>query len=178
MKKSIGIVLLFVGLCFCFEANALDEKQETLSVSVEVAPTFGLSLDGSSLSFGSIKPGQSIVLGEDNYYNELRCRSNYGRTWFVKAQLLTGLKLADKNYYLPVSALAWKVVEANSTANPLGEHQFQKFDSQPSLIYISQGDDNKGKEVVLRFQYKLSCPGDAPGGVYFGSIVFTMTETP
>ena len=177
--KRLGLIFLFFFLLsLCFEAGALEEKQENLSVSVEVASTFGLSLDKPQLALGHIRPGKTIILGQGSFYNQVRCRSNYGRTWFLKAHLLSGLKLAGREYYLAASALKWKVAEAFSEAKPTEQFQFQEFSSQPSLIYISQGADNCGKEVILRFQYSLSCPGDAPAGIYTGQIVFTMSEAP
>ncbi len=177
--KKLGLIFLFCFPLFvCFEVGALEEKQENFSVSVEVASTFGLSLDKPQLALGHIGPGKTRILGEGSFFNEVKCRSNYGRTWFLKAHLLSGLKLAGREYYLSASALKWKVVEASSEAKPTEQFQFQEFSSQPCLIYMSQGVDNCGKEVILRFQYSLSCPNDAPAGIYSGQIVFTMSEAP
>ena len=177
--KRLSLITLFFLSCLCLEVGALEERVEDISASVEVASCFSLSLDKPQLEFGQIKPAETKILGEGRFFNEVRCRSNYGRTWFLKAHLLSsGLKFAEGDYRLPVSALKWRIVSARSEAEPLGEFQFQEFSSEPALIYISQGDDSRGKEVVLRFQYSLSSPDDAPAGVYSGSIIFTMSEAP
>ncbi len=177
MKISAWVFFIFL-LCLCSGAEALDERREDLSASVEVASVFDLSLNKPYLRFDKIYPGETKFVGEGGFFNEVRCRSNNGRSWMLTAQLLSGLKLAGKNYNLPVSSLRWKTMSVSSDAGPVGGYGFQKFDHEPSLIYISQGDDNLGKEVVLRFQYSLFCPEDAPGGEYSASIMFTMTEAP
>ena len=181
MKRLWLAFLCSLLLCLCSSTRtqALEERQDDLSVSVEVAPVYGLSLDKPQLALGRIEPGKTKILGEDRYFNEIRCHSNYGQTWFVKAHLLSGLKLAGgREFNLPPSALKWKVVEASSEAEPMGRYQFKEFKTEPVLIYTSQGDDNRGKEVVLRFQYSFTCPDDAPAGTYTGQIIFTMSELP
>lgn len=182
IKKLINKILILLvigGVClFCNEAKGLEERFEDLSASVEVGGTFGLSLDNPNLAFGLIGPGKTVVLGEGRFLNEVRCRSNSGRTWYLKAHLVS-LKLLERDYSLDPSNLKFKVVESTGSAPPLsGKLDFGGFSHQPLLIYASQGDDNKGKEVTLRFQYSLSCPLDVPAGNYIGSIIFTMTESP
>lgn len=150
---------------------------EDLSASVEVGGVFSLSLDNPNLAFGSIGPGKTEVLGEGRFFNELKCRSNSGRTWYLKANLVS-LRLLEKEYFLPAANLKWKVVESTGSSQTLGRLDFQEFSDQPILIYVSEGDDNKGKEVILRFQYSLFSPLDAPAGNYAGQIIFTMAESP
>lgn len=175
------LFFLFLGCAFfllpCIKnAEALDEKISDLSVSAEIAPVFSLYLDNPNLSFGLISPGQEKILGEGRFFNEVRCRSNSGRTWQLKAQL-NSLRLLEKNYSLPLSNLGWRVAESTGSAEPISSSGFQQFSGLPALIYISQGDDLRGKEVVLRFQYRLYSPVEAPSGNYTGEVVFTMTES-
>lgn len=145
---------------------------------MEVAPIFSFSLSNPNIAFGSISPGKTEILGKERFFNEISCRSNSGRTWYLKAHLVS-LKLLEKDYLLAPSNLKWKVVESTGSTQPLGgKVEFEGFSNEPLLIYASQEDDNRGKEVILRFQYSLSCPLDAPAGNYIGSIVFTMTESP
>jgi hypothetical protein len=150
---------------------------EDLSASVEVTAVFSLSLDNPNLAFGLIGPGKTEVLGQGRFFNEIRCRSNSGRTWYLKVNLIS-LRLLEKEYFLSPSNLKWKVVESTGSAEPLGRLEFKEFSEQPVLIYASDGDDNRGKEVILRFQYSLSSPADAPAGNYVGQIIFTMSESP
>ena len=159
-------------------AHALEEHYADLPVSVEVASVFNVSLDNPQLIFQHVRPGQTDLLGEGRFFNELTCRANSGRPWYLKAQLLA-LKHVGRDYTLPASRLQWKVVEAMGAATPpAGRGEFQAFTDGPVVIYASQGDARLGSTVVIRMQYGLSCPLDAPAGDYVGEIIFTMTESP
>jgi len=177
MLSRIACICLAFTLSVAGGAFALEQRLQDLTASVEVAPTFSLSLDNPNLAFGLIGPGQSKTLGEGYYFNEVRCRSNSGRNWFLKVQLIS-LKMMEKEYHLTAPNLKWKVVSSTGTAEPVGKMQFEEFQNEPVLLYASQGDDNRGKEVALKFQYNLSSPADAPAGTYVGQIIFTMAETP
>ncbi len=178
LKKTKHVICgLVICLFLCATAEALELKMDDISASVEVAPTFGVSLDNPSLYFGLIKPGDTKILGEGRFFNQIRCRSNSGRPWFVKAQIVS-LSLLEKEYALPVGNLKWKVTESTGSAQPTGGYDFQPFSTEPLLLYASQGEDDAGKEVVLYMQYSLTSPPDAPAGNYAGQIVFTMAESP
>jgi hypothetical protein len=178
LKKIEHVICgLVICLVLCATAEALELKMDDISASVEVAPTFGISLDNSSLYFGLLKPGDTKILGEGRFFNQIRCRSNSGRPWFLKAQIVS-LSLLEKEYVLPVRNLKWKIAESTGSAQLLGGYDFQSFSTEPLLLYASQGDDDLGKEVVLSMQYSLASPPDAPAGNYTGQIVFTMTESP
>jgi hypothetical protein len=174
-KHLASVVLVF--LLLCVKAEALELKMDDISASVEVLPTFGISFDNPNLYFGLIKPGDTKVLGEGRFFNQIRCRSNSGRSWFVKAQIVS-LSLLEKEYKLPAGNLKWKVVESTGSAQPPGGFDFQSFSTESLPVYVSQGEDDIGKEVVLSMQYSLESPPDAPAGNYAGQIVFTMTESP
>lgn len=179
MRNKPLVLFLSIGI-FCLlplRLEALEEKIEDLSVSVEVAPIFSLSLDNPNLTFGLVSPGQTKVLGEDYFFNELKCRANSGRTWYLKAQLVS-LKVLGKNYSLYPSYLKYKIVDLQGSAKDYARLGFREFSEQPLLIYISQGEDNRGREVILRLQYSLSSPAEAPAGDYVGQIIFTMAESP
>ncbi|PIQ84003.1 MAG: hypothetical protein COV75_04365 [Candidatus Omnitrophica bacterium CG11_big_fil_rev_8_21_14_0_20_63_9] len=159
-------------------AFALEERIQDLSASVEVAAVFQCTLDNPHLAFGSVTPGQPATLGGGRFFNELRCRSNAGRPWYLKAHLL-GLRHLDTNRPLKADSLTWRVVDFTGAAEPAGGRQDAKpFDDDPVLVYASQGADEKGREVILRFQYTLTTPEDAPAGTYVGEVIFTMAETP
>jgi len=179
IKLAVLPICFFVFFCylFCIDAQALEQKTEDLSASVEVAPVFSLSLDNPNLAFGLIGPDTIKVLGEGRYFNEVRCRSNSGRPWSLKAHLVS-LSVLEKDYALSRSNMKWNVAEHTGSAQPLGKSNFQPFSQDPVLIYTSLGDDNRGKEVILRFQYSLSVPADAPAGEYIGQVIFTMVENP
>ena len=158
--------------------HALEEQYADLPVSVEVATVFSLSLDNPQLVFQRLSPGKTNVLGEGRFFNELTCRVNTGRPWYLKAQLLS-LKHVGRDYTLPASLLQWKAVEVvGAVEQPAGRYDFQKFAEQPTVIYASQGSERLGQTVVIRLQYSLSCPLDAPAGDYVGQLIFTMAESP
>ncbi len=178
LKRGIKL-FLFLGCLFFLPlgAQALEIKIEDLSASVAVNPIFSLALDNPNLAFGVIKPGETKVLGEGRYFNEVKCRSNYGRPWILKVQL-TSLGLLERPYSISNSNLKWKVAESTGSAEPIGRLEFKEFSDGALLVYASQGDDNRGKEIVLKFQYSLTIPIEAPAGNYAGQLVFTMTENP
>ena len=156
--------------------EALDQKFEDLSASVEVAPVFSASLDTLHLAFGVVGPKTTKIIGEGRYYNQVTCRSNSGRPWYLKGQLLF-LKQMGSGPSLEPSSLKWKLVDSTSTARP--QHvDFEPFSPDPAIVYTSQGDDTRGQEVVLRFQYSLTTPLEAPAGNYIGEVIFTMAESP
>ena len=175
----LALAAAALWLCACpGRAAALEERIDDLSVSVEVASVFSLNLSKASLTFNNVSPGKALILGEGHWFNELRCRSNSGRPWYLKAQVVS-LKHVQGAYELPATALTWKVVDATGSGEPVGgRSDFQGFSEQPALIYASQGDDDRGREVVLRLQYSLVTPPDALAGNYVGQVIFTMVESP
>ena len=172
------LVAVAVSVLVVPSASPLDQVTDDLSASVDVTSVFQLAISNPNLSFSQVSPGGEDTLGEGQYFNEVRCRSNSGRPWYLKAQLIE-LKQADRGYALEASQLAWNVVDTTAEGDPVGGRgAFQPFSSDPKLIYTSQGKDQRGKEVILRFQYRLSCPANAPAGQYVGQIIFTMAESP
>ncbi len=157
-------------------AEALNQQFEDLSASVEVAPVFSFSLDHPHLAFGVVGPKATKIIGESGFYNQVTCRANSGRPWYLKAQLLS-LKQVGGGASLDPSSLKWKLADSTGSARPL-HADFEPFTSDSVLIYSSEGDDNRGQEVILRFQYSLTTPLDAQAGTYVGEVIFTMVETP
>ena len=173
-----GLLAAAASVVLVPSAWPLDQVTDDLSASVDVTPVFQLAISNPNLSFSQVSPGGEDTLGEGQYFNEVRCRSNSGRSWYLKAQLVE-LKHVDRGYALEPAQLAWNVVETTGESEPQGGRgAFQPFASEPKLLYNSQGKDQRGKEVILRFQYRLSCPANAPAGQYVGQIIFTMAESP
>ena len=177
--RRLALAAAALWLCACpGPAAALEERVEDLSASVEVASIFTLNLSKANLTFNNISPGKTLILGEGHWFNEIRCRSNSGRPWYLKAQVVS-LKHAGGAYELPTSNLKWKVADSIGSGEPVGGRSaFQEFSEQPALIYASQGDDDRGREVILRLQYSLAAPLDALAGNYVGQVVFTMADSP
>ena len=176
--RHIGIACGVLGILLSGGgASALDERSEDLSASVEVATDFGVDVTQAFLTFPNVSPGQTSALGENRFFNEVKCRSNAGRPWFLKAQLIT-LKHTDTDQIWPASSLRWKIVGSTGSGSSTGLTDFQPFSELPETIYDSSGNDERGRSVVLQFQYSLTPPPDSLAGTYVGQIVFTMTENP
>ena len=155
---------------------ALEERITDLSASVEVAPVFRLSLDRPHLAFGPVTSEKPVILGQGGFFQEIRCRSNSGQPWHLKAQLVS-LKHLERGSDLPPSSVKWNVAEAVGSGEPAGGAGiFQSFSDEPVVMYAGAGDDRRGREVVLRLQYSLTIPPEASAGTYVGEIIFTMTE--
>lgn len=156
---------------------ALESRIDDLSASVTVAPVFSISLDDTSLYFGTIKPGETKIIGESRDLHQVRCRVNTGEPWFLKIQL-SALRLAERPFFLSGSNLKWRLIESASSSGAMGGREFTEFSDRPALVYAGQADDTKGREVALKFQYSLTVPAEAPAGNYIGLITFTMTQSP
>lgn len=159
-------------------ATAFEERLEDFSASVEVAAVSELSLSESHLAFRQVTPGDTAVLGEGRYHSQIRCRSNSGRPWYLKARVQS-LRHLPSQEPLPAAHLKWSVVDVRGHGQPsAASGQFQEFSDMPTLIYAGQGDDLRGREVVLSLQYSLSAPLSARSGSYAGDIIFTMEPAP
>ena len=177
-RSHIRLVCTALGvLLWSAESPALEERYEDLSASVEVAGVFTLDGPEAILTFDSLSPGETQVLGDGHPRHQITCRSNYGRPWYLKARVVS-LTHTGSHRTLPASNLKWRIVESTGSGGPPGGQGFQGFSDQPSLIYVSQGDDLRGREVTLTFQYSLTSPLTALAGTYIGQIIFTMADTP
>jgi len=175
--RLMGATLL--GLCLAAgAASAFEERLEDLSASVDVASVSELDLSSSHLAFPELSPGKTVILGEGRYFNQLRCRSNSGRPWFLKARV-ESLRHIQGQTDLPAAYMKWSVVQGTGAGEPTGGFgRFQEFSDVPQVIYTAEGDDLRGREVVLSLQYSLTTPPDARSGGYMGDIVFSMEEAP
>ncbi len=172
------VTVLIAWMVGVESALALEQQFEDLSASVEVAPVFSLSIDNLNLAFGLVSPETTAILGRDHFFHEIKCRSNSGRPWYVKGQVVS-LKQLETGFVLEPSALEWRIAESTGAAEPIGGREsFQKFTTGPVLMYASQSDDQRGRPVTLRLQYSLRIPSSAPAGTYVGQVTFTMTEGP
>ena len=159
-------------------SEALEERFEDLPASVEVAGVFGVDVAQAFLTFQNVVPAQTAFLGGGRFDNQVTCRSNYGRPWQLQAQLIS-LKHPAAARVLPPSALQWRLVESTgSGSSGGGAGAFQPFSEAPVAVYTAGGEDLRGRDVILRFQYRLLAPPSTLAGTYVGQIVFTMTEGP
>ena len=175
---NVEIAFTILGLLLSAgSVSALEERFEDLPASVEVAGDFGVDVTQAFLTFTNVAPAKTTVLGEGRFFNEVQCRSNAGRPWYLKAHLIT-LKHTGTNRALPANTLKWKIVGSTGSGSSSGRVNFQPFSEQPETLYESGGNDTRGQPVKLQFQYSLTPPPSSLAGTYIGQIVFTMVEAP
>lgn len=170
----ILIILLIGAIDFTatFTANA-EEKYEDVTASVIVSSTFEVSADVVPIDFGLIDPGETVELYPDRYFNEVRCVSNNGRVWYLKAHCedLQGAK-SD----ISSTNLKFRVYWTNGDGYYSSD--WTSFGDIPVLVYTSGGFDNMGREIKIQFAYKLEPPPGVPAGSYTAIVAYTMTELP
>ena len=173
----LGACLILLALATA-RVEALEERFEDLSASVEVGGVFGVDVAEAVLTFQNVAPGQVAFLGRGRFDNEVTCRSNYGRPWQLRAQLIS-LRHTAADRALPPSALQWRLVDSTGIGrSPVGSGAFQPFSESAVAVYLAEGDDLRGQPVALRFQYRLAAPPSTLAGTYVGQVVYTMTEGP
>ena len=179
LKYTFLTLILTIGFCLV-EVCALEQDQDfnDTSAGVNVASVFLLSIDKNNIDFESGQPGQKQTLYEGDYFNQLICRSNHGKTWYLKAQLLMPVKHERGDIQIPPENFKWKVLSGNGDGAVANLYKFNGFSMSPELVYVSSGDDNLGKEVKLQLQYELDIPYNVLAGRYSSQILFTITETP
>ena len=173
---SVGSVLLFALAPTISEA--LEERFEDLSASVEIAGVFGVDVAQAVLTFPNVVPGQPAVLGKGGFDNQVTCRSNYGRPWQLRAQLVS-LKHTTTDRVLPPGALQWRLVgSTGSGSSPGASGAFQPFSESAAAVYLAAGEDLRGRPATLQFQYRLLPPPSTLAGTYVGQVIYTLTEGP
>jgi len=159
------------------------------NVSVTVSGVFTLTLDTSTVDFGSGKPGDwKEVPSASGYANAAVCKSNTGRTWYLNIKASGPLSSGANT--IPLSRFSWMSTYAGSKNAPYSSlaanlaHQpaegYQLFTGSNQLVYTSSSADNNsmpnGSEI--QFKYSLSIP-DSPAqlsGTYTTTVTYTMTE--
>ncbi|OGW74969.1 MAG: hypothetical protein A2Z72_07570 [Omnitrophica bacterium RBG_13_46_9] len=179
--KTIGyitiIILLATSLLTTVDAVYAEEKYEDVLASVVVGSVFQVTVDNSSLNFGSAESGQRVELYPDRYYNQATCISNHGKTWYLKMYAQNDLVGASSKYVISRESIEWYVSWTNGSGVKVeGWHNFEE--DTPSLVYTSGFEDNYGGEVFLQFKYALTVPGEATSDSYFTVISYTLTESP
>lgn len=176
-QRWVLVITMISAGWWVVPAQALEERIQDLSASVEVGAVFGVDVSQSHLAFQEVSPGTTKILGEGRHYNQVVCRSNSGRPWYLKAHIVSLTQVGGRRS-LPFDALKWQIVDSTGFGHSTGGADFQPFSDAPALLYVGAGDDLRGHEVVLKLQYSLTAPFDAPAGSYAGQIIFTMAETP
>jgi hypothetical protein len=163
LKKNLLIIILCIGFIF------INKTADAL---------FEVEVDAYSIDFGFMNISESKELQDKGlYHNEVSCKSDNARAWYLKIQSMGPLKSGDD--YIPYENFSWKAVEAlNGDGVIYNKDAYNSFYDIPALVYSSGVNDSKGSEVSLRFKYNLFIPKNQIAGNYRTIIRYTMTEMP
>ena len=92
---------------------------------------------------------------------------------YIKLHILgdiTGPKTSKIN----AENFQWQVQQVRGSGQPV--MGWQKFSSEPVLVYTSSPEDQLGSRNRISFQYKLDLPNQARGGRYSLSVAYLLTE--
>ncbi|MBI5144381.1 MAG: hypothetical protein HZA30_04875 [Candidatus Omnitrophica bacterium] len=176
MKKNRYIILLILILVTgAYQRIYCEQVQRDMFASVVVIPTFKISLDNANISFGYTEPGKSVELYPYKHYNELKCISNKGNTWYLKLSVI-GSVIGPPDTTVKMDSFKWMV--SRSTGDGVIEKEWHSFTEYPAVAYTSGLADSTGEEVTLYFKYKFDLPASAKGGNYNLNVLYTMTDIP
>ena len=163
LKKNLLIIILFIGF---------------ILINKIAYALFEVEVDAYSIDFGFMNISESKELNEKGlYHNQVTCKSDNARAWYLKIQSIGPLKSGDD--YIPYENFNWMAVEAlNGDGVIYNKNGYNPFYEIPALVYSSGVNDSKGGEVSLRFKYSLFIPKNQIAGNYRTIIRYTMTEMP
>ena len=174
-KRHFFVAISGMILCVCLATAIVsaEEKFEDVVASVSINSAFKLAADTIPIDFGVIAPGKAAELYPDRHFNEVKCTSNNGKAWYLKAycENLTGPAASISKTHLK-----FKIFWTNGT----GYHSsdWTAFGDTPVLVYTSSDMETRGAEIKIQFTYKLEPPAGVPGGNYNAIVTYTMTESP
>ena len=163
LNKNLLIIILFTSFIF---------------INKPAYSLFEVEVDAYSIDFGFMNILESKELNEKGFYhNQVTCKSDNARAWYLKVQSLGPLKSGDD--YIPYENFNWKAIEAlNGDGVIYNKDAYNSFSDISALVYSSGVNDSKGNEVNLRFKYSLFIPKNQIAGNYRTIIRYTMTEMP
>jgi len=177
MYKKIIPLVSIAGLFFLMSTArlyAVERVEEDVYATVVVNPIFTLSLDNAHIGFGFLKPGESVELAADTYYNSVTCRSNKGVQWYLKISI-TG-EVSGPQPPIQPGNFKWKVFKAEGDG--IAAEGWQGFSTVPVVAYTSGERDATGEDVVIQLKYRLDLPQSAIAGIYGVNVMYTMTDVP
>ncbi|MFC1577020.1 hypothetical protein ACFL3N_01635 [Candidatus Omnitrophota bacterium] len=153
-------------------AVAAEQDEEDVYATVVVNPIFKLSVENSHISFGFLKPGESVEVAQGTSYNHVTCTSNKGNKWYLKLQVTSDI-MGPQPPIKP-GDFKWKVFRTGGDG--VAVDGWQPFTEEPSVAYTSGVNDTLGDVVKVYFQYRLDLPQTAIAGIYSANILYTMTD--
>jgi hypothetical protein len=172
MKLPIFISAVLLTLAIPLIGHA-EQETEDLFASVVVLPAFKIDVDNNYLDFGLVKPGETVTLKPQGYYNTIKCVSNKARQYYVKLHILGDI-LGPRGTKIPPESFKWRVYQTSGSRG--AKEGWHQFSNQPVIIYTSAGDDETGSRNLIRLQYKLDLPAYASGGHYSLKVAYLLTE--
>ena len=161
LRGNLAVITFFLSLIF---------------INKPAYAAFEIETDAFSIDFGFMNIGESKELQEKGmYHNEITCKSDNAKTWYLKTQTIEPLKSGED--YVPYENFKWKIVEVlNGDGVIYNKDMYNTFSDITSLVYTSGPNDSGGREVKIRFKYHLLIPKNQVAGNYRTIIRYTMTE--
>lgn len=190
--KGFFVAAFFAASVLTNTAAAVDVEQSA-DVSVRVSSVFSLTLDTSTIDFGSVRPGEwKEVSSAAGYANVAACSSNTGNPWYLQIKATGPLSSATAS--IPIENLKWMTTYAGSKNPPYPSfsdgltHQaaegFQDFSLVDQQVFYSANaslmtnNNTLPNGAEIQFKYAVFVPDTIKlnAEAYSTTIVYTMTE--
>ncbi len=137
---------------------------------------FELRADNNIVDFGFMGISEVKELREKgSYHNAITCNSDEDNRWYLKIRL--NGPLSSGGNVIAYENFKWRVSEVIGGDGIIySQDIFRAFSDTPELVYTSGPNDSKGEETEIRFEYRLSIPGNQLPGNYRTVVRYTMTE--
>ncbi|MFH0886899.1 MAG: hypothetical protein V1843_01900 [bacterium] len=177
MYRILACLIIFMVM-FAPSAFAASASQQT-TVSVTVNAVFSLTLDTSTIDFGTVSTGEfKEIPPGSGYHNKVTCSSNNGNIWRLLIQADSDLIAGVSS--IPVNNMKWLSVYASGsgTVNHPSSQGYVDFALSPELVYESTQSEgaNLPNGTDVQFKYAMYMPQNQPAGTYQTTILYTMTE--
>src|SRR3989338_3214974 len=133
-KKVLLITITLVAILIGEESLFCEQAQKDMFASVVVLPSFKLSLDNANINFGYTEPGKTVELYPQLHYNEVKCISNKGRTWYLKLSVIGDI-VGPPEAKVGIDSFKWMV--ARAIGDGIVEKGWHPFSKDLSIAYTS-----------------------------------------
>ncbi len=190
--KRFFLAAFFAASVLANTAAAVDVEQSA-DVSVRVSSVFSLTLDTSTIDFGSVRPGVwKEVSSAAGYANVAACSSNTGNPWYLQIKATGPLSSATAS--IPIENLKWMTTYAGSKNAPYTSFSdglihpaaegFQDFSLIDQQVFYSANasamvnNNTLPNGAEIQFKYAVFVPDTIKlnADAYSTTIVYTMTE--
>lgn len=172
--KLITLITLAILLVFVISQPA----QAEFTMAIDAA-NFEFGTKGDTGWDGGYRQLKNTGTG---YFNRAVCKSDQGKTWYLRIRVTAPLKNSSANI-IPLSSVRWMSTYAghwgtdkSSQLNHSGS--FVAFSETPETVFtsLSTGGDVTGEEVEVQFIYDITIDDSIVAGTYSTNVEYSMTE--